>query len=91
LIRRAYFDLTGLPPSAAAVDAFLADRPPDAFAKVVDQLLASPRYGERWGRYWLDIARYADDKLSNDVFDPYPNSFRYRNWVIAAMNPGHAL
>ena len=86
LIRRAYFDLTGLPPSAAAVDAFLADRSPEAFAKVVDQLLASPRYGERWGRYWLDIARYADDKLSNDVFDPYPNSFRYRNWVIAAMN-----
>lgn len=86
LIRRAYFDLTGLPPTAAAVDAFLADRSPEAFAKVVDQLLASPRYGERWGRYWLDIARYADDKLSNDVFDPYPNSFRYRNWVIAAMN-----
>jgi len=86
LLRRAYFDLTGLPPSAAAVDAFLADKSPNAFAKVVDQLLASPRYGERWGRYWLDIARYADDKLSNDVFDPYPNSFRYRNWVVDAIN-----
>ncbi len=86
LLRRAYFDLTGLPPAAADLDAFLADNSPQAFAKIVDRLLASPRYGERWGRYWLDVARYADDKLSNDVFDPYPNSFRYRNWVIAALN-----
>jgi len=58
LIRRAYFDLTGLPPTFAEVQAFAADRSPDAFARVVDRLLASPRYGERWGRHWLDIARY---------------------------------
>jgi len=86
LIRRAYFDLTGLPPTVDEVNAFLADRSPDAFEKVVDRLLASPRYGERWGRYWLDIARYSDDKLSPDNEEPYPNAFRYRDWVIQAFN-----
>ena len=60
LIRRVTFDLTGLPPTAAEVDAFINDRTDDAFAKVVDRLLASPHYGERWGRHWLDVARYAD-------------------------------
>src|SRR5262245_33461038 len=60
LIRRATLDLTGLPPTPEEVDAFLADKSPDAFAKVVDRLLASPQYGERWGRYWLDVARYSD-------------------------------
>jgi hypothetical protein len=60
LIRRAAFDLTGLPPTPEAVDRFLSDARPDAFERLVDQLLASPRYGERWGRWWLDIARYAD-------------------------------
>jgi hypothetical protein len=68
------------------VDAFLKDASPQAFAKVVDRLLASPRYGERWGRYWLDIARYSDDKLNSTMDEPYPNAFRYRDWVIQAFN-----
>jgi mono/diheme cytochrome c family protein len=86
LIRRVSYDLTGLPPSPEEVDAFLADESPAAFAKVVDRLLASPRYGERWGRYWLDIARYSDDRFNSTEEDPYPNAFRYRNWVIRAFN-----
>jgi mono/diheme cytochrome c family protein len=86
LIRRASFDLTGLPPSPGDVDGFLNDRSPDALAKVVDRLLASPHYGERWGRYWLDIARYSDDKLDSTGETPYPNAFRYRDWVIQAFN-----
>jgi mono/diheme cytochrome c family protein len=86
LIRRAYFDLTGLPPAPEEVDAFAADNSPNAFAKVVDRLLESPHYGERWGRYWLDIARYSDDKLNSTMDEPYPNSFRYRDWVIQAFN-----
>jgi hypothetical protein len=86
LIRRAAFDLTGLPPTPEQIDAFLEDHSPDAFANVVDRLLASPHYGERWGRYWLDVARYADDRFNSTQFDPYPNSFRYRNWVIRAIN-----
>ena len=86
LIRRAYLDLTGLPPLPEEVDAFERDKSPDAFAKVVDALLASPRYGERWGRYWLDIARYSDDKLNSTEDEPYKNGFRYRDWVISAFN-----
>ena len=86
LIRRASFDLIGLPPAPDEVDAFLKDSSPDAFAKVVDRLLASPRYGERWGRYWLDVARYSDDKLNSTMDEPYPNAFRYRDWVIQAFN-----
>lgn len=86
LIRRATLDLTGLPPTPEEIDSFLADKSPDAFAKVVDRLLASPRYGERWGRYWLDVARYSDDKLSSTAEDAYPNAFRYRDWVIQAFN-----
>jgi cytochrome c553 len=86
LIRRACLDLTGLPPTPDEVDAFLRDKSPDAFARVVDALLASPRYGERWGRYWLDIARYSDDKLNSTEEEPYKNSFRYRDWVIGAFN-----
>ncbi len=86
LIRRAYLDLTGLPPTPQEVDAFTADKSPDAFAKIVDRLLASPQYGERWGRYWLDVARYSDDKLNSTQEEPYPNAFRYRDWVIAAFN-----
>ena len=86
LIRRATLDLTGLPPTPEEVDAFVADRAPDAFAKVVDRLLASPRYGERWGRYWLDVARYSDDKLNSTEDEPHPNAFRYRDWVIRAFN-----
>ena len=85
LIRRATFDLTGLPPTPQEIDAFLADESPDAFAKVVDRLLASPRYGERWGRHWLDVARYADSNgLDENV--AYGNAWRYRDYVIAAFN-----
>lgn len=86
LIRRAYLDLIGLPPTFDQVQAFEEDKSPNAFAKVVDGLLASPHYGERWGRYWLDVARYADDRLDSDVELPYPNSFRYRDWVVDAFN-----
>jgi len=85
LIRRATYDLTGLPPTAEEVDAFEHDRSPDAFAKVVDRLLASPRYGERMGRIWLDVARYSDDRLDSERDNPYPASYRYRDWVIQAM------
>ncbi len=86
LIRRAYLDLTGLPPTFDETTAFLNDKAPDAFGKVVDRLLTSPRYGERWARYWLDVARYADDRLDSDAELPYPNSYRYRDWVIDAFN-----
>jgi hypothetical protein len=85
LIRRATYDLTGLPPTAEEVDAFEHDRSPDAFAEVIDRLLASPRYGERWGRLWLDVARYSDDRLDSERDNPYPASFRYRDWVIQAI------
>ncbi len=85
LLRRATFDLTGLPPSPEEVDAFLADTSPEAFAKVVDRLLASPRYGERWGRHWLDLARYADSN-GMDENVAYANAFRYRDYVIRAFN-----
>ncbi len=87
LIRRASFDLIGLPPTSSEVDAFLADETPDAFAKVVDRLLSSPRYGERWGRHWLDVARYADTK--GYVFTAetrYPYSYTYRDYVIRSFN-----
>jgi hypothetical protein len=89
LIRRAYYDLWGLPPSFEEVEAFEHDDSPDAFAKVVDRLLASPRYGERWGRYWLDLARYADTKgyVYTDREDPrFVHSHNYRDWVIRALN-----
>src|SRR5262245_7695979 len=85
LIRRATFDLTGLPPKPEEIDAFLGDRSPDAFAKVVDRLLGSPAYGERWGRHWLDVARYADSNgLDENV--AYGNAWRYRDYVVAAFN-----
>jgi hypothetical protein len=91
LIRRATLDLTGLPPTTAEIDAFLADSSVDAFAKVVDRLLDSPRYGESWGRMWLDVARFGeDDYRSLDPkgrgFNPYPNAYLYRDWVIKAFN-----
>jgi hypothetical protein len=87
LIRRATYDLTGLPPTAEEVDAFIADASPDAYDKLVDRLLASPRYGERWGRHWLDVARYADTK--GYVFNEerqYAFAYTYRDWVIQALN-----
>jgi Protein of unknown function (DUF1549)/Planctomycete cytochrome C len=85
LLRRATFDLIGLPPTAEEIDAFLADESADAFAHVVDRLLGSPRYGERWGRHWLDVVRYADTAGDNSDF-PIPQIHRYRNWVIDAFN-----
>ena len=85
LIRRASYDLTGLPPTPDEIDAFLADGSPDAFAKVVERLLDSPRYGEHWGRHWLDVARYAD--TAGDTADyPLPEAWRYRNYVIDSFN-----
>ena len=85
LLRRVTFDLTGLPPTPAEIDAFLADERPDAWEQVVERLLASPRYGERWGRHWLDVARYADSNgLDENI--AHPNAFRYRDWVIDAFN-----
>jgi mono/diheme cytochrome c family protein len=87
LLRRATFDLTGLPPTIPQIDAFLADHSPNAFARVVDRLLASPRYGERWGRHWLDVARYADTKGYAFTEDShYPNAYTYRDYVIDAFN-----
>jgi Protein of unknown function (DUF1553)/Protein of unknown function (DUF1549) len=85
LIRRATFDLIGLPPTEPEIEAFLADQSPDAFAKVVDRLLASPRYGEKWGRHWLDVARYADS-TGADEDHRYPYAWRYRDYVIGAFN-----
>ncbi|MSO22278.1 MAG: DUF1553 domain-containing protein [Acidobacteria bacterium] len=85
LIRRATFDLTGLPPTEAEVSEFLIDSSPGAFAKVVDRLLASPRYGEQWGRHWLDVARYADS-TGADEDHRYPYAWRYRDYVIDAFN-----
>ncbi len=87
LIRRATFDLIGLPPTPEEIAAFEADRSPDAFARVIDRLLGSPHYGERWGRYWLDIARYADTK--GYVFfeeAAYPWAYTYRDYVIRSFN-----
>jgi Protein of unknown function (DUF1553)/Protein of unknown function (DUF1549)/Planctomycete cytochrome C len=85
LIRRATFDLTGLPPTPEEVSAFLADNSPKAYEKLIDQLLASPAYGERWGRHWLDVVRYADTCGDNSDF-PVPSAYKYRNYVINAFN-----
>lgn len=85
LIRRLYFDLWGLPPSPEEVQEFVADRSPDAYEKLVDRLLASPRYGERWARYWLDLVRYADsDGYRLDAYRPH--AWRYRDYVIHSLN-----
>jgi hypothetical protein len=86
LIRRATFDLIGLPPTPEEIDSFLADDSADAFAKVVDRLLASPHYGERWGRHWLDVARYGEDQAHTFQARLYPNGYRYRDWVVKAFN-----
>jgi hypothetical protein len=85
LVRRAYLDLTGLPPSPAESAAFLADNAPGAWARLIDTLLASPHYGERWGRHWLDVARYADSSGFEQDYDR-PNAWRYRDYVIRAFN-----
>jgi cytochrome c553 len=89
LIRRVTFDLTGLPPTPEEVEAFEADTSPDAYDKLVDRLLASPRYGERWGRHWLDLARYSDTKgyvYSDREETQFVHAYAYRDWVIQALN-----
>jgi hypothetical protein len=87
LIRRATIDLWGIPPTAAEIDAFEADTSPGAFTRLVDRLLASPRYGERWGRHWLDVARYADTKGYVFTQDRrYPYAYTYRDYVVGAFN-----
>ena len=84
LLRRVCLDLTGLPPSPREIEDFRSDKAPDAYEKVVDRLLASPHYGERWGRHWLDLARYADsDGYTLD--EPRP-IWKYRDWVVQALN-----
>ncbi|MDX1983894.1 MAG: PSD1 and planctomycete cytochrome C domain-containing protein [Bryobacteraceae bacterium] len=85
-IRRVTFDLTGLPATVEEVDAFVGDTSAEAQARVVDRLLASKHFGERWGRHWLDVARYSDDLLNSTQDQPYENAFRYRDWVIEAFN-----
>jgi hypothetical protein len=85
LLRRATFDLTGLPPTEKELQDFLADKSPKAFEKVVDRLLASPRYGERWARHWLDVMRYADS-TGSDEDHRYPHAWRYRDYVVQAFN-----
>jgi hypothetical protein len=85
LIRRVYFDLIGMPPSPAEIEAYLKDESPDAFEKVVDQLLSSPRFGERWARHWLDVARYAES-TGKERNVTYPTAWRYRDYVIAAFD-----
>ncbi|HEX3447422.1 MAG TPA: DUF1549 domain-containing protein [Isosphaeraceae bacterium] len=84
LLRRASFDLTGLPPSPGEVTAFVADESAAAFARVVDRLLESPRFGERWGRHWLDVARFAESSGKANLL--YSQAWRYRDWVIASFN-----
>ena len=85
MIRRATFDLTGLPPTPEEVDAFLADDTADAYERLIDRLLASPRYGQRWGRHWLDLVRYAEsDGYRQDAFRPH--AWRYRDYVVRAFN-----
>jgi cytochrome c553 len=85
-LRRVTFDLIGLPPSIAEIDAFLADESPESFAKVVDRLLAAEGFGERWARHWLDVARYANDLGGVFQPTPAPHAFRYRDWVVNAFN-----
>ena len=91
LLRRATLDLTGLPPTPEEIDAFVNDPSPQAYAKLIDRLLASPHYGERWGRVWLDVARFGEDDYRSlnpnpRGFHPYPNAYVYRDWVIQAFN-----
>jgi mono/diheme cytochrome c family protein len=86
LIRRLSFDLTGLPPEPGEVQAFLSDQAPDAYERLVERLLNSPRYGERWARFWLDLAGYADSEGKREQDLPRPQAWRYRDYVIRAFN-----
>ncbi|QEL19126.1 PSD1 and planctomycete cytochrome C domain-containing protein [Limnoglobus roseus] len=85
LVRRAYYDLLGLPPTPEQVDAFVNDKSPNAFAKLVDELLASPHYGEKWGRHWLDVVRFAETN-GYERDGPKPNAWRFRDYVIRSFN-----
>ncbi len=90
LIRRATFDLVGLPPTPEEISQFLADNSANAYEKLIDRLLASPHYGERWGRHWLDVAGYADSRGA--LTDPVrPFAYKYRDWVIRALNADKPL
>ncbi len=91
LIRRATFDLTGLPPTPEEVDAFVADAAPGAFERVVERLLQSPHYGERWGRHWLDVAGYADSEGYDDRDTERKHAYRYRDYVIRSLNADKPL
>ena len=91
LIRRATYDLTGLPPTPEEVDAFVKDKSPRAWENLIDRLLASPKYGERWGRHWLDVARYAEDDVrgldpKGRGYMPFNGAYRYRDWVVKSFN-----
>src|SRR5262249_28291374 len=85
LLRRLYLDLSGLPPTPEEIDAFLNDKTPGAYERTVDRLLASPRFGERWARHWLDLVRYAEP-LGHEFDYPLQNAWRYRDYVIRALN-----
>src|SRR4051812_23149907 len=87
LLRRGYIDLVGLPPTRQQLHAFLADESPGAYEKVVDELLASPRYGERWGRHWMDVWRYSDwAGYQAEVRDSQPFVWRWRDWIVESLN-----
>ena len=86
LLRRAYFDLIGLPPTPAEIEMFLSDAAPDAYERLIDRLLESPHYGERWGRHWLDVAGYADSDGYSDADPPRAYAYKYRDYVIGAFN-----
>src|SRR5205823_4810004 len=86
LVRRVSFDLTGLPPTAAEIEAFVTDAAPDAYARMIERYLASPHYGERWGKYWLDAAGYADSNGYFNADSDRPLAYRYRDYVIRAFN-----
>lgn len=87
LVRRAYVDLVGYKPNYQEVESFANDSSPDAYEKLIDKLLASPQYGERWGRHWMDVARFAEDNPTSEATNPpYPYAWRYRDWIIEAIN-----
>ena len=90
LVRRLYFDLTGLPPTPAEIEAFVADKSPRAYEALVDRLLFSPQYGEKWARHWLDLVRYAESN-SYERDDPKPHAWRYRDYVIRSLNDDKAF
>ncbi len=92
LLRRVYLDLIGLPPTRAELHAFLADSSPDAYESIVDRLLTDPRYGERWGRHWMDVWRYSDwygRRHVPDVWNSAPQIWRWRDWIVRSLNEDH--